>query len=147
MAALHNFDLVRIVHERTNVTAAHSGLRQRSERIYRCQCPGRRLDALRFRSHLVADDAEEFGLKLKDPLFRPQYFFLPILQLRGSKAFRICERLSSLIIGGNAYGICLRDLNVVAEDAVVSNSKIAYAALCALGCFERGDSLLGIAAD
>jgi len=95
----------------------------------------------------MTDFGEELCFELDDTLFGAEHFLFPVAQLGRGEAFGIRECLASLILNRHARGIRLRDLDVVTEDAVETDTQIINSAASAFSGFKRCDDLFRITTD
>src|SRR6266404_7274795 len=62
-----------------------------------------------------------------DLLLSGEDFFLVLLQVRRDVALGVLERLLALVVGRDLMGVCVRDLNVVAEYLVEADPQTVNA--------------------
>ena len=90
---------------------------------------------------------EELDLALQDPLVGAQDFLFVLLQRRRDEALAAGDGLLAVIVRRHRVQVRFRDLDVVAEDAVVADLQRRDAGARALALFQLRDDLLAGAAD
>ena len=105
------------------------------------------LDARRFGRHLAAQRLEDLQLALEDPLVGAEHLRLVLLERRRGESLAAGDRLLALVVGRHGVKVGLRDLDVVAEDAVEADLQRADAGARALAVLHLGDDLPARAAD
>ena len=96
---------------------------------------------------VAAQRLEELELALDAALVGAEHLLLVLLERRRDEALAAGDRLLADVVVGHRVQVRLRDLDVVAEDAVEAHLERLDAGARALGGFELGDDLLARAAD
>ncbi len=90
---------------------------------------------------------EDLELPLENPFVGAEHFFLVFLQRRRDESLAARDRLLAMVVARDRMQVRLRDLDVVAEDAVVANLEGVDARPSALGLLHLGDDLFAGTAD
>ena len=90
---------------------------------------------------------EELDLALEDPFVGAEHLLFVFFQRRRDEPLAAGDRLLAVIVGRNGVQVRLRDLDVVAEHAVVAHLQRVDAGARALALFELGDHLFARSAD
>ena len=140
-------DLVAVVHVRLDVVRKRSGFGEAGKDVERSQRARRFLNARRFGGDPGAQLLEQLDLALEDPLVGAEHFLLVFLQRRRDEPLSTGDRLLAVVVGRHRMQVRLRNLDVVAEHAVVADLQRVDAGASALAFFELGDHLLARSAD
>ena len=84
---------------------------------------------------------EDLHLALDDALVRAEDLLFVLLQRRGDEALAAGDGLLAVVVGRHVAEIRLRDLDVIAEHAVVADLQVADPGAGPLGFLHLGDAL------
>ena len=140
--------LVAVVHVRLGVVVDGGDFGQRGEHVERGERARGRLNPRRF----GGDRARAARSKISSSRSRirssaPEHLLFVFLQRRRDEALAAGDRLLAVIVGRHGVQVRLRDLDVVAEHAVVADLQRRDAGARALALFHLGDDLLARSAD
>ena len=140
-------ELVAGVHHRLGVVLGGCRLGERREDVERSQPPSGLLNPRRLGGDAGAQPLEDRDLELETALVGAEDLLFVLLERRRDEPLAAGDRLLAVVVGRNVAEVRLRDLDVVAEDAVVANLERRNAGPRPLRVFHRGDVLLVRAAD
>ena len=135
------------MHVRLDVVRQRGGFRQPRKHVERGQRARRLLNARRLGRDTSAQLFEQLDLALENALVGAQHLLFVFLQRRRDEPLAAGDRLLAVIVGRDRVQIRLRDLDVVAEHAVVAHLQRVDAGARALALFELGDHLFARSAD
>ena len=147
MARVDDGQLVAVVDVRLDVVVDRGGLGQRRQHVERGERARRRLNPRRLGGHRRAQRLEDLELALEDALVGAEDLLFVFLQRRRDEALAAGDRLLAVVVGRHGAQVRLRDLDVVAEHAVVADLQRRDAGARALALLHLGDDLLAGAAD
>ncbi len=147
MTPVDDRQVVAIVNLGLDVVAGGRAFRQRRQHVERGQRARRRLDSRRLRRDGGAQAREDLQLALQNPLVGAQHLLFVLLERGGDEPLAAGDRLLADVIGGHRMEIRPRDLDVVPEDAVVTDLQRADAGAPPLVILHLGDDLLARSAD
>ena len=130
-----------VVHLGADVPLAHRHLGERGPDVQPGQCPSGPLDPSRRTSHPFTQRGEELGFAHGHPLLRTQDLRLVVLELRRHVPLGAGQRLAPLVVGRDPLLVGVGDLEVVAEDLVVSHLERRNAGAIPLPLLQAGDVL------
>ena len=133
--AVDDGELVAVVDVRLDVVADRGSFGERGEHVERRQRARRGLDARRLGGDLPAQPLEDLELALEDALVGAEHLLLVLLERRRDEALATGDRLLAVVVGRHRVEVRLRDLDVVAEHAVVADLERADAGARALALF------------
>ena len=147
MTGIGGDELVAIMDVRLGEVRDRGRLGEAGEHVERRQRTRGVLDARRFRRHRRAQRLEDRQLALENPLVGAEHLLLVFFQRRRREALAAGNRLLALVIRGRRVQVRLRDLDVVAEDAIETHLQRADAGPLALALLHLRDHLTAGAAD
>ena len=140
--AVEDRQLVAVVDVRLDVVVQRGGFGERGEHVERGGGPRGVLDARRLGGDRGAQRLEHLDLALEDPLVGAEDLLFVLLERRRDEALAAGNRLLAVVVGRHRVQVRLRDLDVVAEDAVVADLERGDAGARALPLLHLGDHLL-----
>ena len=147
MPPAHDLQRAAVIHYRPHVPLARCDLGQRGEYVELRNARGDRLQSPDARADPCAQCLEYLALEHLHALRRVQHLLLELLQRRRHVALSARQRLAALVVGGHAAAMRVRDLDVIAEHAVVADLERGDARARALFVLQRGDRILAAAGD
>ena len=144
MTALHNGQLIAVVHNRAAVVVLG---RQRRQHIQLGDGIGRPLDAVQ----LGADGLQQLGKKAvfqrDEALMRTEDLAFQLFEFLGDVALAAGERLLADVSLRHQIFVAVADLDKVAEDVVVADLQLGDAGLLPQAGLQLGQNALGIIPD
>ena len=104
-------------------------------------------DAPRLGGHLAPDGEEQVALEGLASFLGVQDLGFQFFQLRRGEPFGVHQRLLALVVRRSKVQIGLRDLDVVAEDAVEADLERGDAGALAFAGFDLGQQLFAVLAE
>ena len=145
MAAGHDFNLISLGQDRTDIVVEQGHLGQGSVDIQVSQGPGSAQQTLGEGPHLLAHLAEDGGLQVQDALLGIKNERLVFLEFRGDKPLGVDQRLLADVFLGHGVQVGFGDFNVIAKDLVVAHLEGFDARAFPLSGLQIGHPTLGIA--
>ena len=142
VAGVEHRHLVAVVHVRLRVVVDRRRFGERGEGIERGHRPCGRLDPRRLDGNGGAQLIEQLQLALDDPLVRAEDPLLVFLERGRDVTLAAGNRLLPMVIWRDRVEVRLRDLDVVAEDAVVPHLQRRDPGSRALSLLHLRDDLL-----
>ena len=142
MAPVLDLEAQRAVDLGAHVAGVVRHLGERGERVEPRHLLGERQDAARALGDLAAQAIERLELERDAPLVGAEDLGLVVGELGGDVALGVGERLLAHVVGRHAVEVGARDLEVVAEDAVVADLERADAGALALAHLDLQDLAL-----
>ncbi len=147
MARVGSSQLVARVHQRLRVVIGRRRFRERRQHIQRRQPARRVLDARSLRGDARPQGVENLHLAFENSFVGADDLFLVRFESRSDESLAAGNGLLAMVVGRHVRQIRLRDLDVVAEDAVVANLQGGNAGTSPLRVLHRRDLMFPGAAD
>ncbi len=140
-------ELVAVVQERLREVARRGGISQRGQHVERGNRAGGVEQSWRLGRHLRTQPFEQVELARGEALVGAEDLLLVLLERGRHEPLAAGHGLLADVVGRHRAEIRFRDLDVVAEHAVVADFERRDAGACTFGLFHRGDGFAAAAAD
>src|SRR5207237_7237106 len=146
MSRFHKFNFTAVIKARPDIGAVRRQLREAGQHVELRQRQRRLPDAARLGGHGGAQLGKNPALQLDNLFLGVEHFGFVLLELAGSEALGIDQRLLALVVGGRQMLIGFGDLDVIAEDGVEFDLERANAGALPLPLLDGQNVLPGVVA-
>ena len=126
----------------THIPLARGNLGERTKHIQPRECRRHTLETPNLRPRHSAQRLEQLPLEGLNTLGSVQYLLLELLERRRDIPLRAGQRLTTLIIRRNQMRVRVRDLNEIAEHAIVADLERCNSCALTLRRLHRGNGIL-----